>query len=111
NVVIAGGGHVGLSLAAALRMASPDLAVVVVDPAPPEAASRDRRASAIAAAGRRMLDRLGVWDGIAAEAQPITEMVITDSRTDDAVRPVFLNFGGRSDDGGPFAHMIPNGVM
>jgi len=111
DVLIAGGGHVGLSLALALRLADPELAVTVVDATPPEAVARDNRASAIAAAGRRMLDRLGVWEAIAANAQAITEMVITDSRTGDAVRPVFLTFDGRAKDGEPFAHMVLNGDM
>lgn len=111
DVLIAGGGHVGLSLALALRLAEPDLAVTVVDATPPEAIGRDNRASAIAAAGLRMLDRLGVWQSIAGNAQPINEMVITDSRTGDAVRPVFLTFDGRAGDGEPFAHMVMNGDM
>ncbi len=111
DVLIAGGGHVGLSLALALRLAEPGIAVTVVDATPPEAISRDTRASAIAAAGRRMLDTLGVWDVIAGNAQPITEMVITDSRTGDAVRPVFLTFDGRARDGEAFAHMVMNADM
>jgi 2-octaprenyl-6-methoxyphenol hydroxylase len=36
DVVIAGGGQVGLALALALRRAAPDLAVTVVDAAPPD---------------------------------------------------------------------------
>jgi len=111
DVLVAGGGHVGLSLALALRLAAPGLSVMVVDATPPEAVGRDNRASAIAAAGRRMLDRLGVWPAIEANAQGITEMVITDSRTGDAVRPVFLTFDGRASDGEPFAHMVSNGDM
>ncbi len=111
DVLIAGGGHVGLSLALALRLAEPGLSVTVVDATPPEAIGRDNRASAIAAAGRRMLEQLGVWSSIAENAQGITEMVITDSRTGDAVRPVFLTFDGRASDGEPFAHMVMNGDM
>ncbi|MBN9022444.1 MAG: FAD-dependent monooxygenase, partial [Rhizobiales bacterium] len=111
DVLVAGGGHVGLSLSLALRAAEPGLAVMVVDATPPEAVGRDNRASAIAAAGRRMLDQLGVWPAIAENAQGITEMVITDSRTGDAVRPVFLTFDGRASDGEPFAHMVMNGDM
>ncbi len=111
DVLIAGGGHVGLSLGLALRLGAPDLRVTVVDATPPEALGRDNRASAIAAAGRRMLGQLGAWDDIAANAQPINEMVITDSRTGDAVRPVFLTFDGRAEDGEPFAHMVTNGDM
>ena len=33
--------------------------------------------------GRRMLQALGVWDGIDAGAQPILDMVVTDSRLHD----------------------------
>ena len=35
-------------------------------------------------------------------------MVVTDSRLDDAVRPVFLTFAGDVEPGEPFAHMIEN---
>jgi 2-octaprenyl-6-methoxyphenol hydroxylase len=111
DVLIAGGGHVGLTLALALRQAAPELSVTLVDAAAPEAALRDGRASAIAAAGRRMLERLGVWGEIAAAAQPINDMIITDSRTRDAVRPVFLTFAGAAESGEPFAHMVMNAAM
>jgi 2-octaprenyl-6-methoxyphenol hydroxylase len=111
DVLIAGGGHVGLTLALALRRSSPGLAVTLVDLAPPSAAANDVRASAIAAAGRRMLAQLGVWDAIAAAAEPIRSMVITDSRLRDAVRPVFLTFDGATEDGEPFAHMVENGIL
>ena len=70
DVLIAGGGHVGLTLALALRRAAPSLSVTLVDAAGPT--HHDGRASAIAAAGRRMLETLGVWQAMADEAQPIT---------------------------------------
>src|SRR6201988_174594 len=40
--------------------------------------------------------------------QPILEMVIRDSKLDDATRPVFLTFGGQVEPGEPFAHMVEN---
>ncbi len=43
-----------------------------------------------------------------ADAQPILDMVVTDSKLDDAVRPTFLTFGGDVEAGEPFAHMIEN---
>ncbi len=55
-----------------------------------------------------MFEALGVWEAVAAEAQPILDMVITDSRVDDAARPVFLTFEGEIAPGEPFAHMIEN---
>ena len=111
DVVIAGGGYVGLALALALKQADPALSVDVVEIRAGEQVDRDLRASAVAVAARRMLETLGAWAEIEAEAQPITDMVITDSRTNDVVRPVFLTFEGTIEEGEPFAHMVPNGVM
>ena len=111
DVLIAGGGYVGLCTALALKQGAPSLSVAVVDPAPAGAGSRDGRASAIAAAAKRMLEQLGIWEKIAATSQPITEMIVTDSKLRDAVRPVFLTFSGSVGDGEPFAHMVPNGAM
>src|SRR5215475_14706266 len=107
DVLIAGGGFAGLSLAIALRQAlGPSFAVTVADPA--LAAGRDERASAIAAAARRLFETIGVWDAAAGQSQPILDMVITDSRLGDAARPVFLTFDGEITPGEPFAHMIEN---
>jgi 2-octaprenyl-6-methoxyphenol hydroxylase len=111
DVLIAGGGFAGFALAIALRQALGDhFAVTLADPELGQDGG-DVRASAIAAAPRRMFEALGVWDAVAAEAQPILDMAITDSRVDDAVRPVFLTFGGEIEPGEPFAHMIENSSL
>jgi len=111
DVLIGGGGFAGLALAIALRQAlGPTFSVVVADPALGRPVA-DARATAIAAAARRLFETIGVWDGVAARAEPILDMVITDSKLDDAVRPVFLNFAGEVQPGEPFAHMIQNGDM
>ena len=96
DVVIAGGGFAGLALALALRQGlGASFKVVVADPAFAANARPDLRASAIAAAARRMFETLGVWDAVADDAQPILDMVVTNSKLKDAVRPVFLTFAGR----------------
>ncbi len=108
DVLIAGGGFAGFALAIALRQAlGGKFAVTLADPELGQAGG-DVRASAIAAAPRRMFEALGVWDAVAAQAQPILDMAITDSHLDDAVRPVFLTFGGEIEPGEPFAHMVEN---
>lgn len=111
DVLIAGGGYVGLSLAVALKQGDPGLKCAVIDPKPMDQLHMDPRASAIAAAASRMLTQLGVWQKIKNEAQPINEMIVTDSKLRDVVRPVFLTFGGEANEGEPFANMMPNGIM
>ena len=109
DVLIAGGGFTGLTLAIALRQAlGPAFAVALADPALGRSHADDARASAIIAAARRLFETVGVWPSVADEAQPILDMVVTDSRLNDAVRPVFLSFAGDIEPGEPFAHMIEN---
>jgi 2-octaprenyl-6-methoxyphenol hydroxylase len=109
DIVIAGGGFAGLSLAIALRQGlGPSTAIMVADPGLGKSHDGDERASAIVAAARRLFETLGVWESVAGEAQPILDMVVTDSRVEDAVRPVFLTFAGDVEPGEPFAHMIEN---
>jgi 2-octaprenyl-6-methoxyphenol hydroxylase len=109
DVLIAGGGFAGLTLAIALRQAlGPTFKVAVADPTLGKSHAGDERASAIIAAARRLFETIDVWPGVADEAQPILDMVVTDSRLADAVRPVFLSFDGDIAPGEPFAHMIEN---
>jgi 2-octaprenyl-6-methoxyphenol hydroxylase len=109
DVLIAGGGFAGLTLAIALRQALGEtFTVAVADPSLGATHADDERASAIVASVRRLFDTLGVWQHVADEAQPILDMVVTDSRLGDAVRPTFLTFAGEIEPGEPFAHMIDN---
>ena len=110
DVLIAGGGQVGLGLALALKRSAPDMAVTVVDAAP-GGAGRTGRASTVTAGGRKMLERLGVWPAIKSAAQPVTSMVITDSRTHDVARPVFLTFATAGADHEASAHVVPDSVV
>ena len=109
GIVIGGGAFAGLALALALRQGlGPDFPVIVVDPALGTRPSRDPRATAIVAACRRLFEAIGVWDQVASGTQPILDMVVTDSKLEDATRPVFLTFSGHIEPGEPFAHMVEN---
>jgi 2-octaprenyl-6-methoxyphenol hydroxylase len=111
-IVIAGGGIAGLSLALALKQAlGSGFSIAVADPALGAAPRADNRAYAVAAAAQAMLQALGIWDAVAATAQPMTEMIVSDSRSGDAVRPVFLTFDGEVEPGQPFAHMVGNAAL
>src|SRR6201992_2409199 len=109
SIVIGGGAFAGLALALALRQGlGAAIAVVVADPALATRPSRDPRATAIVAACRRLFEAIGAWDEVAPDAQPILDMVVTDSKLEDATRPVFLTFAGDVEPGEPLAHMIEN---
>jgi 2-octaprenyl-6-methoxyphenol hydroxylase len=109
GIVIGGGAFAGLALALALRQGlGGELPIIVADPALDTRPSRDPRATAIVAACRRLFEAIGVWSEVADGVQPILDMVVTDSKLDDATRPAFLTFSGNVEPGEPFAHMVEN---
>ena len=108
DVLVAGGGYVGLCCAVSIKHAAPHLDVTVVDPVPEHVNEKDERASAIAADAIRMLDQLGLWQALVKDAQPINEMIVTDSKPTDIVRPVFLTFANEEEKDQPFAYMVEN---
>lgn len=107
DVVIVGGGPVGMTLALALGQSLRGIRVALIDRRP-LSVPRDNRASAIAAGVRRIFEALGVWHDMEGAAQPISAMRITDSGSGDIARPLFLQFEGDVAPGEPFAHMVPN---
>ena len=109
DVLIVGGGPVGLTLALALVQSARGIRVGLVDRRP-LSVPRDARASAIAAGVRRVFEALGVWPAMQAASQPITAMRITDSGEGDISRPLFLTFDGDIAPDEAFAHMVPNSV-
>jgi 2-octaprenyl-6-methoxyphenol hydroxylase len=110
DIIIVGGGPVGLAQALALTRFQHGLKVALVDRRA-FTVPDDKRAFALSAGVRRVLSTLGVWDALAPEAQPIRAMKITDSGTGDISRPVFLTFEGDVAPGEPYAHMAPNRVL
>jgi 2-octaprenyl-6-methoxyphenol hydroxylase len=96
DVVIAGGGMVGMTLA--LAMAQGGLKVVVVDPVPQKAVldeSFDGRVCALAYSSVRMFETLGVWPDLEADAQPINDILVTDAELGSAPSPFSLHFDHR----------------
>src|SRR5436190_383364 len=102
DVIIFGGGLVGLAIAAALD--SSGLSSIVVDPADPAGrahASFDSRTSAVASSSMRMLETIGVADHLAEPGCPIWRIAVA-----DGLKPGGLNFD--PSDGEPLGWMHEN---
>jgi 2-octaprenyl-6-methoxyphenol hydroxylase len=79
DVAIAGGGMVGLSLAAALAQLPLD--VVVIEPVAPGAddqPSFDARTTALSGGSRRVLEGIGAWAAVAAGATPVRRIHVSE---------------------------------
>ena len=88
QVIVGGGGMVGLTLAAALGGAGVRVAVVDRSPASTMRTPEfDGRVSAIARGSRTILDTIGVWDGLDGEAEAIREI-----RVSDGASPLHLHY-------------------
>ena len=109
DVIIAGGGFVGTTLALALAALAPKgFRVALIDAEPPQKDKADARASALSAASKGLLSVLGIWPELAGDAQPITSIDITDSSLDAPLRPHFLGFDDDLRPGEAGAYMIEN---
>ena len=96
EVLIAGGGMVGLTLGVALAGAG--VATVVADAADPatlQTAAYDGRSAAIARGTQQALSALGIWTGMAAAAEPILEIRVSDGKIGAAASPFFLHYDHR----------------
>jgi len=109
DVLISGGGMVGLTLG--LALAQGGLKTVIVDAAP---ASKildpkfDGRVSALAYASVRMLTALAVWEGLAPYAQPIREILVSDGAIGKPASPFSLHFDAQEVGHDSLGHIAEN---
>ncbi len=113
DIVICGGSFVGLALARALiAMAPGAYSIAIIEQRPLLAARQgafDGRSAAITASAKAMLEVIGVWPSIAANAEPIQRIELTDSALDAPIRPALLGLDANdAPEGQPTAYIVEN---
>ena len=115
DAVIVGAGLAGLTMAVALKQAhGGHLNIALVDARLGQPFKPSGRAYALAAGVCQMLDALDIWSDLNGHVQPITKMVITDSRLNEPVRPIFLTFDTPQTQGvtqGSYATMVEQDAL
>lgn len=107
DLLIVGGGLNGPVLALAAAHAGFSSTVIdAQDPGVMASDNFDGRAYALALASQRMLDTLGLWDGLSANAQPMLDIKVTDGRAGEGPSPFFLHFDHREIEEGPMGFMV-----
>lgn len=109
DVLIVGGGLVGLPLALALAKGGLDVTVIdSLDPAKVTEAGFDGRVSAIAFASCRMFAELGVSQHLQGQMQPINDIIVSDGRVREGAAATFLHFDHQEIGNEPLGHLIEN---
>ena len=109
DIIISGGGMVGMTLAIALGRSGLRIGVVDrLDPATATDAGFDGRVSAVAFASCRMMEAIGVWPHLKDNAQPINDILVTDGKVSTGASPFFLHFDHREIGDAPLGNLIEN---
>ncbi len=113
DIVICGGGFVGLALARALIAEAPGaFSIAVVEQRPlPRAGDviADGRTVALTASVKAMLETIGIWPALEAKAEAIRRMELTDSTLNAPVRPSLINLDSeKTPTGEPTAYIVEN---
>jgi len=109
ELLVAGGGLIGLLLGVACAGAGLEVAVVDrQDPAATLSEGFDGRTSAIAYGSKLVLEGVGLWRDLAADAEPILEIRVADDES-----PLFLHYdhrelGGDLPRGAPLGYIVEN---
>ena len=113
DIVISGGGIAGMTAAAAFGTAG--FSVLCLDPSQPvtqgDDDGADMRSTAMLQPARKVLERAGLWEGLAPHAAPLQVMQIVDAGGADAEPRVSCAFDAAEISDQPFGWNFPNWLL
>ncbi len=107
DILIVGGGLNGPALA--LALASGGLRSVIIDAVPLATRRKpafDGRAYALSLTTVRMLQVLGIWGAVQAEAQPMLDIKVSDGKPFEGASALHVHFDHNEIAEGPMGHML-----
>ncbi|MEY8827967.1 UbiH/UbiF/VisC/COQ6 family ubiquinone biosynthesis hydroxylase [Sedimentitalea sp. XS_ASV28] len=107
DIIIVGGGLNGPALA--LALARTGQTVTIIDALPAETrtdAEFDGRSYALALTSQRLLQGIDIWNRVAADAQPMLEIKVTDGHAGHGPSPFFMHFDHAEIEEGPMGYMV-----
>lgn len=107
DILIVGGGLNGPALA--LALAQGGFRVTIIDARPAQSRAEehfDGRAYALALASTRVLAAMGLWQGLAAQAQPMRGIRASQGRSGEGASPLFLGFDATEIEDGAMGNML-----
>jgi 2-octaprenyl-6-methoxyphenol hydroxylase len=112
DVLILGGGMVGMSLAVALAGAGIETAVVERNaPGEDQEEGFDGRTCSLAHASAMIFQGLGVWPFLAGDAGPIYDIRVVDGNLQDGISSLFLHYNHEDVGDDPFGYIVENRVI
>lgn len=107
DIIIVGGGLNGPALALAAAQAGFTVTVIDSQPVPVHTdPAFDGRSYALALTSARLLRSIGIWPVIAANAQPMLEIKVTDGRAGEGPSPWMMHFDHAEIEEGPMGYLV-----
>ncbi|ART99517.1 UbiH/UbiF/VisC/COQ6 family ubiquinone biosynthesis hydroxylase [Yoonia vestfoldensis] len=107
DILIVGGGLNGPALALAAAQAGFTVTVIDSQPLPiHKDPGFDGRSYALALTSMRLLRGIGIWPEIAAHAQPMLEIKVTDGRAGEGPSPWMMHFDHAEIEEGPMGYLV-----
>lgn len=108
DIVIAGGGGIGLVLAIAIKKYCPRLKVTIVERNNTENLLKDERSYTIALDCVNLLQKIDIWQELEKFTNPIYGIEIFDSDVDEPMRINLLEFKNKKT---PIAYMVKTNIL